>query len=157
MTAGRGGKGRKMICPNCHAQIGEGCSFCPNCGFPLRQPEANAGLAQSAATSTESQPEAQDKGAAAPEGASPAPQGNPAFDGGAPAQGGTPLPQGQGPFVPGPAPKNHRKLTAIEIWVIIIGICALVALIISIVNAAHIETIKNALVEVIQNLQSMSN
>ncbi|MBP5785608.1 MAG: hypothetical protein J6V96_00665 [Aeriscardovia sp.] len=48
-------------------------------------------------------------------------------------------------------------MSAIEIWVIVIGVCALIALIISIINAAHIETIKNALIEVIQNLQGMSN
>lgn len=67
-------------------------------------------------------------------------------------------PAGAGDPIPGPgAPRLHRKLSAIEVWLIVIGIVALIALIISIVNAVHIETIKNALIEVIQNLQSGSN
>lgn len=67
-------------------------------------------------------------------------------------------PAGAGAPMPGPgAPRLHRKLSAIEIWLIVIGIVALIALIISIVNAVHIETIKDALIEVIQNLQSGSN
>ncbi|MBQ5556559.1 MAG: zinc-ribbon domain-containing protein [Aeriscardovia sp.] len=140
-----------MICPNCHAQIGEGCSFCPNCGFPLRQAEGSAGIQQTAPfPAFEGQPEAAGQAPQRPpEGAGAPPQCNSAFEGGEPAPGA--------PFTPGPAPKNRRKLSAIEIWVIVIGVCALIALIISIINAAHIETIKNALIEVIQNLQSMSN
>ena len=101
------------------------------------------------------QGEERGQGAPRPEEAPSALQGNPPFEGGAAQGQGAPIPQG--PLAPGPAPKVHRKLTAIEIWVIIIGVCALIALIISIVNAAHIETIKNALIEVIQNIQNMSN
>ena len=151
MPARRGGKGGKMICPNCHARIGEGCSFCPNCGFPLRRAEGSAGIQQTAPSPAfEGQPEAAGQPSQRPpEGAGAPPQCNSAFEGGEPAPGA--------PFTPGPAPKNRRKLSAIEIWVIVIGVCALIALIISIINAAHIETIKNALIEVIQNLQSMSN
>ena len=146
-----------MICPNCHAQIGEGCSFCPNCGFPLRQAEGSAGIQQTAPfPAFEGQPEAAGQAPQRPpEGAGASPQCNSAFEGGEPAPGAAPAPGA--PFAPGPAPKNRRKLSAIEIWVIVIGVCALIALIISIINAAHIETIKNALIEVIQNLQNMSN
>lgn len=151
MPARRGGKGGKMICPNCHARIGEGCSFCPNCGFPLRQAEGSAGIQQTAPSPAfEGQPEAAGQATQRPpEGAGAPPQCNSAFESGEPAPGA--------PFAPAPAPKNRRKLSAIEIWVIVIGVCALIALIISIINAAHIETIKNALIEVIQNLQGMSN
>lgn len=157
MPAWRGGKGGKMICPNCHARIGEGCSFCPNCGFPLKQAEGSAGIQQTAPSPAfEGQTEAAGQPSQRPpEGAGAPPQCNSAFEGGEPAPGAAPAPGA--PFAPGPAPKNRRKLTAIEIWVIVIGVCALIALIISIINAAHIETIKNALIEVIQNLQSMSN
>ena len=34
-----GGKGEKMICPNCHSQIKEGSNFCPYCGYPIRRAE----------------------------------------------------------------------------------------------------------------------
>ncbi|MBQ5779793.1 MAG: hypothetical protein IIV98_00915, partial [Aeriscardovia sp.] len=118
-----------MICPNCHARIGEGCSFCPNCGFPLKQAEGSAGIQQTAPSPAfEGQPEAAGQPSQRPpEGAGAPPQCNSAFEGGEPAPGA--------PFTPGPAPKNRRKLTAIEIWVIVIGVCALIALIISIINA----------------------
>lgn len=139
-----------MICPNCHAQIGEGCSFCPSCGFPLRQAKESAAQPPSS-PAPENQSGERGQGVAHPEGAPFAQQANPPFEGGAPQ--GSPV----SPLAPAPEPKVHRKLTAIEIWVIVIGICALIALIISIVNAAHIETIKNALIEVIQNIQGMSN
>ena len=66
------------------------------------------------------------------------------------------FPAGPAAPMPSPAPRR-RKLSAIEIWLIVIGVCALAALIISIVNAVHIEIIKNALIEVIQNLQNASN
>ena len=131
-----------MTCPNCHAQIEEGSNFCPYCGYPLKRPEEN----------TEPNPQAAPPagpGADCPPGASQPPLQQPSGE----QNQSSPTLQG----APVPPPRLHRKLSAIEIWLIIVGICALIALIISIVNAVHIEAIKNALIEVIQNLQNASN
>lgn len=131
-----------MICPNCHSQIKEGSNFCPYCGYPIRK--------------------AEDATQAPPVGPAPGPEENPASatlqpSQQPPAEPGSSFPQGPAPMAGPGAPRLHRKLSAIEVWLIVIGIVALVALIISIVNAVHIETVKNALIEVIQNLQSGSN
>ena len=136
-----------MICPNCHAQIEDGSNFCHYCGYPLKGPEENmqaAGPAPSAVN-----PEEVDHSPSAP---SLQPQMQPPADQNPPFPNRPPAPR------PSPAgPRLHRRLSAIEVWLIIIGICALVALIISIVNAVHIEAIKDALIEVIQNLQGAGN
>ena len=140
-----GGKGEKMICPNCHSQIEEGSNFCPYCGYPIRRAED---AMQAPPVGPSSSPEEN------PSSASSQPSHQPQQPPMEPAS----FPQGSGTPMAGPgAPKLHRKLSAIEVWLIVIGIVALIALIISIVNAVHIETIKNALIEVIQNLQSGSN
>ncbi|MBO7671309.1 MAG: zinc-ribbon domain-containing protein [Aeriscardovia sp.] len=134
-----------MICPNCHSQIEEGSNFCPYCGYPIRRAEDSL---QAPPVGPSSDPK--ENPASASDMASHQPQQPPME----PAS----LPQGPGAPMAGPgAPRLHRKLSAIEVWLIVIGIVALIALIISIVNAVHIETIKNALIEVIQNLQSGSN
>ena len=139
-----------MICPNCHSQIEEGSNFCPYCGYPMRMAEDN--MQPHVASGPSANPEESPSSSPASPQLSQQPQ-QPPMDQGAPFP-----PAGAGAPMPGPgAPRLHRKLSAIEIWLIVIGIVALIALIISIVNAVHIETIKDALIEVIQNLQSGSN
>lgn len=141
-----GGKGEKMICPNCHSQIKEGSNFCPYCGYPIRRAED---ATQAPPVGPSSDPEEN------PASASLQPSHQPQQP---PVEPGSSFPQGPGAPMAGPgAPRLHRKLSAIEVWLIVIGIVALIALIISIVNAVHIETVKNALIEVIQNLQNTSN
>lgn len=138
------GKGERMICPNCHARIEDGSSFCPYCGYPVKGAEENIKASPSAPSLAN--PDGADHGTFP---ASPQPPMQPAADQNS---------FSGGPTAPMPAPAPiRRKLSVTEIWLIVIGICALAALIISIVNAVHIETVKNALIEVIQNLQNASN